>query len=113
MAYHRSLESGVECEPRIHKATDGKIDWSLTAWEVSRRAQLRRSRGLTLREGSAGVEGTADVARRFGKTRRTAGAGGLEIEPVERAELALQAAELAPADFREEDVGEKPSKVHP
>ena len=29
------------------------------------------------------------------------------------AELALQAAELAPADFREEDVGEKPSKVHP
>jgi hypothetical protein len=38
---------------------------------------------------------------------------GLEIEPVERAELALQGAELAPADFREEDVGEKPSKVHP
>lgn len=38
---------------RIHKATDGKIDWSLTAWEVSRLAQLRRSRGLTLREGSA------------------------------------------------------------
>ena len=29
------------------------------------------------------------------------------------AELALQAAELAPAEFREEDVGEKPSKVHP
>jgi hypothetical protein len=29
------------------------------------------------------------------------------------AELALQAAELAPADFREKDVGEKPSKVHP
>jgi len=87
---------------RIHKATDGKIDWSLTAWEVSRRAQLHRSRGLTLREGSAGVEGMADVARRFGKTRRTAGAGGLEIEPVERAELA-----------KEEDVDDKPSKVHP
>ena len=29
------------------------------------------------------------------------------------AELALQAAEFAPADFREEDVSEKPSKVHP
>jgi hypothetical protein len=28
-------------------------------------------------------------------------------------ELALQAAELAPADFREEDVGGKPSKLHP
>ncbi|MGH8628206.1 MAG: hypothetical protein ACREYC_24060 [Gammaproteobacteria bacterium] len=41
------------------------------------------------------------------------GPGGLEIEPLERAELALQAAELAPADLREEDVGGKPSKVHP
>lgn len=55
----------------------------------------------------------ADVVRRFEKMGRTARAGGLEIEPVERAELALQAAELAPADFREEDVVEKPSKVHP
>ncbi len=76
-------------------------------------AKLRRSLGLALCEGLAGVEGMADVARRFEKTRRTAGAGGLEIEPVERAELALQAAELAPADFREEDVGEKPAKIPP
>ena len=41
------------------------IDWSLTTWEGSRRAQLRRALSLTLRERMQAVEGLADVARRL------------------------------------------------
>jgi hypothetical protein len=41
------------------------IDWSLTTWEGSRRAQLRRALELTLRERLEAAEGLADVARRF------------------------------------------------
>lgn len=46
------------------------IDWSLTTWEGSRRAQLRRARTLTLRERMEAVEGMAEVARRFEEIRR-------------------------------------------
>ena len=45
------------------------IDWSLTTWEGSRRAQLRRALELTLRERMEAVEGLADVARRFEEMR--------------------------------------------
>ena len=41
------------------------IDWSLTTWEGSRRAQLRYALTLTLRERMEAVEGMGDVARRF------------------------------------------------
>jgi len=41
------------------------IDWSLTTWEGSRRAQLRHALTLTLRERMEAVEGMAEVARRF------------------------------------------------
>jgi len=41
------------------------IDWSLTTWEGSRRAQLRHALKLTLRERLEAVEGLADVVRRF------------------------------------------------
>lgn len=41
------------------------IDWSLTTWEGSRRAQLRRALTLTLRERLEAMEGMADIARRF------------------------------------------------
>jgi hypothetical protein len=41
------------------------IDWSLTTWEGSRRAQLRHALTLTLRERMEAVEGLADVARRM------------------------------------------------
>lgn len=49
------------------------IDWSLTTWEGSRRAQLRRALTLTLRERMEAVEGMADVARRFAEIRRAGG----------------------------------------
>jgi hypothetical protein len=45
------------------------IDWSLTTWEGSRRAQLRRALGLTLRERLEAAEALADVARRFADLR--------------------------------------------
>ncbi len=45
------------------------IDWSLTTWEGSRRAQLRRWCALTLRERLQAVEEMADVARHFAQMR--------------------------------------------
>jgi len=45
------------------------IDWSLTTWEGSRRAQLRRALTLTLRERLEAVEGLADVMRRLQEMR--------------------------------------------
>lgn len=45
------------------------IDWSLTTWEGSRRAQLRHALTLTLRERLEAAEGLADIARRFGEMR--------------------------------------------
>jgi len=41
------------------------IDWTLTTWEGSRRAQLRHALAMTLRERMEAVEGLADVARRL------------------------------------------------
>ena len=45
------------------------IEWSLTTWEGSRRAQLRHALTLTLRERMEAVEGLADVARRLQEMR--------------------------------------------
>lgn len=41
------------------------IDWSLTTWEGSRRAQLRRAVQTTLRERLEAVEAMTDLARRL------------------------------------------------
>jgi len=51
--------------------SEGKpdIDWSVTTWEGSRRAQLRHALTLTLRERMEAVEGLADVARRLQEMR--------------------------------------------
>jgi len=49
------------------------IDWSLTTWEGSRRAQLRRALEMTVRERLEAAEGLADVARRFAEIRRAGG----------------------------------------
>lgn len=49
------------------------IDWSLTTWEGSRRAQLRHALSLTLRERLQAMEGLADIARRFGQIRARGG----------------------------------------
>lgn len=48
---------------------DREIDWSLTTWEGSRRAQLRHALKLTLRQRLEAAEGLADVARRFEEMR--------------------------------------------
>jgi hypothetical protein len=45
------------------------IDWSLTTWEGSRRAQLRHALALTLRERMEAMEGMADTARRLQEMR--------------------------------------------
>jgi hypothetical protein len=45
------------------------IDWSLTTWEGSRRAQLRQALKLTLRERLEAAEGLADVVRHFAELR--------------------------------------------
>lgn len=49
------------------------IDWSLTTWEGSRRAQLRHALTLTIRERLEALEGLADVARRFREIRAEGG----------------------------------------
>ena len=45
------------------------IDWSLTTWEGSRRAQLRQALKLTLRERLAAVDGLNEVQRHFAEMR--------------------------------------------
>lgn len=49
------------------------IDWSLTTWDGSRRAQLRHALTLTVRERLEAVEGLADVGRRFQQIRARGG----------------------------------------
>ena len=49
--------------------SDTKIDWSLTTWEGSRRAQLRRWCKLSLRERLRAVEDMADLAQHFADLR--------------------------------------------
>ncbi len=48
-----------------------EIDWSLTTWEGSRRAQLRQALRLTLRERLQAAEGMAEVAERFRELRES------------------------------------------
>ena len=49
------------------------IDWSVTTWDGSRRAQLRNALKLTLRQRLEAAEGLADVARRFQQIRAQGG----------------------------------------
>jgi len=46
-----------------------RIDWTLTTWEGSRRAQLRRWCALTLRERLVALEEMTDLAQRFTQMR--------------------------------------------
>jgi hypothetical protein len=52
------------------------IDWIVTTWEGSRRAQLRHALKLTLRERLESAEGLADVLRRFEELRARRGRAG-------------------------------------
>jgi hypothetical protein len=45
------------------------IDWSLTSWDGSRRAQLRRWRALSLRQKLLALEDMAEIAEHFGRMR--------------------------------------------
>lgn len=47
------------------------IDWSLTSWEGSRRAQLRRWRTLSLRQKLLALEEMTEIAEHFGRMRET------------------------------------------
>lgn len=49
----------------------GNIDWSLTSWEGSRRAQLRRWRALSLRQKLLALEEMTEIAEHFGRMRET------------------------------------------
>lgn len=48
-----------------------EIDWSLTTWEGSRRAQLRHSRSLTLRERLQALDGMTELVEHFRWMRKT------------------------------------------
>ncbi|MDQ3562612.1 MAG: hypothetical protein M3436_00200 [Pseudomonadota bacterium] len=48
--------------------TDDDIDWSLTSWEGSRRAQLRRWLTLTLRERLQAIKEMAELAARIARS---------------------------------------------
>lgn len=71
------------------------IDWSLTTWEGSRRAQLRHALTLTLRERMEAVEGLADVARRL-QEMRAQGEFKTASKPAEAPESAAASAARAP-----------------
>jgi CRISPR-associated protein Csx17 len=47
------------------------IDWSLTSWEGSRRAQLRRWRAPSLRQKLLALEEMTEIAEHFGRMRET------------------------------------------
>jgi hypothetical protein len=48
-----------------------RIDWSLTSWEGSRRAQLRRWRALSLRQRLLALEDMTEIAEHFQRMRET------------------------------------------
>ena len=57
-------------ENRMSEIPDN-IDWSLTSWEGSRRAQLRRWRALSLRQKLLALEEMTEIAEHFGRMRET------------------------------------------
>jgi hypothetical protein len=50
--------------------TDNDIDWSLTSWEGSRRAQLRRWLALTVRERLQAIEEMVELSARIAGSLR-------------------------------------------
>lgn len=46
-----------------------EIDWSLTTWEGSRRAQLRQALAMTLRERLEALDAMTQVAQRLQRMR--------------------------------------------
>lgn len=98
------------------------IDWSLTTWEGSRRAQLRRWCALTLRERLQAVEEMADLARHFAEMRaqgrfqdlsKTAGAGaaGAPRQQVGKLRSAIRGVREQPGTYEAGTAG--PNKRKP
>jgi hypothetical protein len=82
---------------------DQGIDWSLTTWEGSRRAQLRHALTLTLRERLEAAEGLADVVRHFQQVRARGGfkSSAPDIAPPPSTRVAREReAQYDPADGR-------------
>ncbi len=79
------------------------IDWSLTTWEGSRRAQLRHALTLTLRERLEAAEGMADIARRFEEMRER---GEFTIARPDRPEPRAESAPAAREPARRYDSNE-------
>ncbi len=48
---------------------DPEIDWSLTTWNGSRRAQLRQWQKLSLRERLQALEEMGEISRHFARLR--------------------------------------------
>jgi hypothetical protein len=71
------------------------IDWSVTTWEGSRRAQLRHALKMTLRERLEAAEGLADVARRFAEMRARGEFRSASVEAAP-AQIAQSAREPSP-----------------
>ena len=62
--------------------TDNDIDWSLTSWEGSRRAQLRRWLALTVRERLQAIEGMVELSARIaGSVRPSERNASTDIPP--------------------------------
>lgn len=57
------------------------IDWSLTSWEGSRRAQLRRWCSLTVRERLQAIEEMAELAARIEGSPRLRGRNAATDSP--------------------------------
>ena len=100
---------------------DAPIDWSLTTWEGSRRAQLRRWCALTLRERLRAVEEMADLARHFAEMRaqgrfqdlsKTAGdsAAGAPSKQVGRSQPATGGVREQPGTYDAGTAAPKPHK---
>lgn len=54
----------------MSQGSDDDIDFSVTTWEGSRRAQLRRARAMTLRERMEALDGLTEIAEWFEEMRR-------------------------------------------
>jgi hypothetical protein len=97
-----------------------EIDWSLTTWEGSRRAQLRRWCKLSLRERLRAVEEMVDLARHFADMRAQgrfrdlssapgAGASGAPREQLGESRPAAGGVREQPGKY---DAGTVPPKTH-
>lgn len=65
-----SIYSGYWKTSKTMNDADNGIDWSVTTWDGSRRAQLRQWRSLSLRERFEALDGMADLVRQFEAMRR-------------------------------------------